>query len=121
MPPGRRDPARVQVADQYLATLAFDEQLAVTRQTLESAQASYRIVKLQFDTGTAPELTLQQAQSVVEQANANYAAQVRARAQAENGLVLLIGEPLPADLPPALPMGEQKIVADIPAALPSTC
>jgi len=29
--------------------------------------------------------------------------------------VLLIGEPLPADLPPALPMGEQKILADIPA------
>src|SRR6267378_1043233 len=108
-----------QVADQYLTTLAFDEQLAVTRQTLETAQASYTIVKLQFDTGTAPELTLQQALSVVEQANANYAAQVRARAQAENGLVLLIGEPLPADLPPALPMGEQKILADIPAGLPS--
>src|SRR5882672_4243822 len=108
-----------QVADQYLTTLAFDEQLAVTRQTLATAQASYTIVKLQFDTGTAPELTLQQALSVVEQANANYAAQVRARAQAENGLVLLIGEPLPADLPPALPMGEQKILADIPAGLPS--
>jgi len=108
-----------QVADQYLTTLAFDEQLAVTRQTLATAQASYTIVKLQFDTGTAPELTLQQALSVVEQANANYAAQVRARAQAENGLVLLIGELLPADLPPALPMGEQKILADIPAGLPS--
>ena len=108
-----------QVADQYLTTLAFDEQLAVTKQTLETAQASYKIVKLQFDTGTAPELTLQQAQSVVEQANANYAAQVRSRAQAENGLVLLVGEPLPADLPPALTMGQQKILADVPAGLPS--
>ncbi|HXL75679.1 MAG TPA: TolC family protein, partial [Burkholderiales bacterium] len=57
-----------QVADQYLTMLAFDEQLAVTRQTLETAQASYKIVKLQFDTGTAPELTLRQAQSIVEQA-----------------------------------------------------
>jgi len=108
-----------QVADQYLTMLALDEQMEVTRQTLETAQASYKIVKLRFDTGTAPELTLQQAQSVVEQANANYAAQVRARAQAENGLVLLIGQPLRADLPPGLPMNEEKILADIPAGLPS--
>ena len=108
-----------QVADQYLTMLAFDEQLAVTKQTLETAQASYKIVKLQFDTGTAAELTLRQSETVVEQANANDAALVRARAQAENGLVLLIGQPLPADLPPALPMGEEKILADIPAGLPS--
>jgi multidrug efflux system outer membrane protein len=108
-----------QVADQYLAMLALDEQLAVTRHTLETAQASYKIVKLQFDTGTAAELTLRQSETVVEQANANNAALVRARAQAENGLVLLIGQPLPADLPPALPMGEEKILADIPAGLPS--
>jgi multidrug efflux system outer membrane protein len=108
-----------QVADQYLTMLALDEQLAVTRQTLEAAQASYKIVKLQFDTGVGTELSLRQAETVVEQANANYAAQVRARAQAENGLVLLVGEPLPADLPPGSPMGAQKILADIPAGLPS--
>jgi multidrug efflux system outer membrane protein len=108
-----------QVADQYLTILALDEQLAVTRQTLETAQASYKIVKLQFDTGTGTELSLRQSETVVEQANVNYAAQQRARAQAENGLVLLIGQPLPADLPPPLPMGEQKILAEIPAGLPS--
>jgi multidrug efflux system outer membrane protein len=108
-----------QVADQYLALLAFDEQLAVTRQTLATAEESYKIVKLQFDTGTAPELSLQQALSVVELANANLAAQERARAQTENGLVLLLGQPLPADLAPAVPLGEQQILADIPAGLPS--
>jgi multidrug efflux system outer membrane protein len=108
-----------QVADQYLTMLAFDEQLAVTRQTLDTAQSSYKIVKLQFDIGTGTELSLRQSETVVEQANANYAAQLRARAQAENGLVLLLGQPLPADLPPALPMGAQKILADIPAGLPS--
>jgi multidrug efflux system outer membrane protein len=108
-----------QVADQYLLMLSFDEQLGVTRETLATAEASYKIVKLQFDTGTAPELSLQQALSVVEQANANLAAQTRARAQAENGLVLLLGRPLPADLPPAVPLDGQKILADIPAGLPS--
>jgi multidrug efflux system outer membrane protein len=108
-----------QVADQYLVLLAFDEQLAVTRQTLASAQTSYNIVKLQFDTGTAPELSLRQAQSIVEQANANLAAQVRARAQAENALVLLLGQPLPTDLPPAMALGDQHILADLPAGVPS--
>jgi len=34
-------------------------------------------------------------------------------------LVLLVGQPLPADLPAPLPMGEEKILADIPAGLPS--
>src|SRR6266850_3628547 len=99
--------------------LAFDEQLVVTRQTLAAAQESYKIVKLQFDTGTAPELSLQQSQSVVEQANANLAAQTRVRAQAENALVLLLGQPLPADLPPTMPLGEQRILADVPEGLPS--
>jgi len=108
-----------QVADQYLMVLSFDEQLAVTRNTLETAQASLKIVQLQFDTGTAPELSLQQSLSVVEQANANLAAQTRARAQAENGLVLLLGQPMPADLPPAVALGEQKVLTDIPAGLPS--
>ncbi len=108
-----------QVADQYLAMLAFDEQLAVTRETLATAQESYKIVRLQFDTGTAPELSLQQSQSVLEQANANLAAQLRFRAQAENALVLLLGQPLPADLPPAVRLNDQPILADVPAGLPS--
>ena len=108
-----------QVADQYLAILAYDEQLAVTHKTLETAQASYKIVQLQFDTGTVGELDLRLAQTVVEQAQANYSAQVRLRAQAENALVLLLGQPLPADLPPKVRLGEQPVLADIPAGLPS--
>jgi multidrug efflux system outer membrane protein len=60
-----------------------------------------------------------QAQTVVEQARANYSAEVRGRAQAENALVLLLGQPLPADLPPPVPLNSQTILADIPADLPS--
>ena len=32
---------------------------------------------------------------------------------------LLVGQPLPADLPPALPLDAQQIAADLPAGLPS--
>ena len=108
-----------QVADQYLTMLALDEQLAVTRQTLAAAQASYDIVKLRFDAGTGTELALRQAQSVVEQSNADLAAETRARAQAENALVLLLGQALPPDLPPVIPLVKQQILAEIPAELPS--
>ncbi|MGH8787817.1 MAG: efflux transporter outer membrane subunit [Cupriavidus necator] len=108
-----------EIADQYLTTLAYDEQLAVTQSTLETAQAAYKIVKLQFDTGTASELDLRLSETTVEQAQANYAAQVRLRAQAENALVLLVGQPLPPDLPAPVRLGDQPILTDLPAGLPS--
>src|SRR5258706_12988203 len=108
-----------QVADQYLTLLAFDEQLQITQGTAASARAWYDIVKLQFDTGTGTELALRQAQTVIELADASYAAQVRGRAQAENALVLLIGQPLPADLPPPVRLSSEAILADIPEGLPS--
>lgn len=108
-----------EIADQYLATLAYDEQLAVTQSTLETTQAAYKIVKLQFDTGTVSELDLRLSQTAVEQAQATHAAQVRLRAQAENALVLLVGQPLPPDLPAPVRLGDQPILADVPVGLPS--
>ncbi len=108
-----------QIADQYLTLLSFDELVAVTQRTLESAQTSYNLTSLQFHTGTGTELSLREAQTVVEQAKANYSADIRGRAQAENALVLLLGQALPADLPPPVPLEAQAILADIPAGLPS--
>ena len=108
-----------QVADQYLAMLADDEQLIVTRQTLATAQTSFKLIKLQFDTGTASELDMRLSETTLELAKANEAAQVRSRAQAENGLVLLLGQPMPFKLPPAVRLGDQPILTDIPAGLPS--
>jgi len=108
-----------EVADQYLTLLSYDELVAVTQQTLDTAQKSYDLTLLQFHTGTGTELAVSQAQTLVEQARANYSAEVRGRAQAENALVLLLGQPLPADLPPAVPLNSQTLLADIPAGLPS--
>src|SRR6202043_4257944 len=36
-----------------------------------------------------------------------------------NALVLLVGQPLPQDLPPLVPLSQQNILADVPAGLPS--
>jgi multidrug efflux system outer membrane protein len=108
-----------QVADQYLAMRAADEQLAVTRNTLASAQASQKLIALQYQVGTASELEFQQSQATVELAQSNLAAQQRARAQAENALVLLVGQPLPAGLPAPLAFDAPGMLADVPAGLPS--
>jgi multidrug efflux system outer membrane protein len=107
------------VADQYLTLLSDDALLQTTQDTLKTAQDSYNITKLQFETGTGSELDLRQAETVVQQALANQQAQARLRAQAENALVLLIGEPLPDDLPPGMLLDDQNLLTDIPAGLPS--
>ncbi|MEX3814054.1 efflux transporter outer membrane subunit [Paraburkholderia sp. BR13439] len=108
-----------QVANQYMTVLELDDLLKVTQNTLKTAQESFRITKLQFDNGTGSELDLRQAQTVVETASADLQTQTRLRAQADNALVLLIGEPLPADLPDGLPLNDQSLLTDIPAGLPS--
>jgi multidrug efflux system outer membrane protein len=108
-----------QVADQYLTMLAYDDLLKVTQDTLKTAQDSYNLTKLQFDNGTGSELDLRQAQTVVEQANANFQSEERLRAQSENALVLLLGEPMPDVLPLGLPLDSQNLLTDIPAGLPS--
>ncbi|MGH8142122.1 MAG: efflux transporter outer membrane subunit [Steroidobacteraceae bacterium] len=108
-----------QLADQYLTVRAYDGQLKVTRETLSSAEASYKLAKLQFDVGTGSELDLREAEGVTEQTRADLASETRLRAQAHNALILLVGEPLPADLPAALPLGQQGLLTDVPAGLPS--
>jgi len=44
---------------------------------------------------------------------------VQQRAEAQNALVLLVGEPIPEDLPAPLPLDAQAIVAELPAGVPS--
>jgi multidrug efflux system outer membrane protein len=107
-----------QIADQYLTVVAEDALLAVTENTITSARAAYDIVQQQFDAGIAAELDLRLAQTTVDQAEANHLAQTRDRAQAVNALVLLVGQPLPADLPAPLSL-DQQALATLPAGLPS--
>lgn len=108
-----------EVATQYLAMLGNDDQLAATKATLENAEQSYQITKLSFDNGIATELDLQQSQGILEQASASFEAYTRARAQDENALELLIGQPLPDDLPAGKPLSAQNLITDVPVGLPS--
>lgn len=107
------------VANAYLGLLADDELLRVTRETLNTRQESLRLTQLKYDHEAASLLDLSSAQSLLEAAKASLAQQTRQRALDENALVLLLGQPLPTDLPAALDMASQGLVADLPAGVPS--
>ncbi len=107
------------VATAYLALLADDELLAVTRQTLATREDSTRLTKLRFDNGASSELDYRQSESLLEGAHVALAQSLRQRALDENALQLLVGQPLPADLPAPLPLDDWQLSADLPAGLPA--
>lgn len=116
------------VANSWLALLADDELLAVTRQTLATREESLKLTQLKFDNGASSELDLRQAQSLLEGARVVLAQQLRQRALDENALALLLGQPAPNDALPASAAAPSSIgssalaetvLPDLPAGLPS--
>lgn len=107
------------VANIYLSLLADDELLALTRQTLEGREESFKLTKLKFDHGVASGLDYQQARTLVEGARVTLAQLQRQRALDEDALVLLVGQPLPAALPAGAPLGAATLGPELPAGLPS--
>ena len=107
-----------EVAGAYFTVLADRELLRLTEETLKSDTASYELTKLQLDGGTATALAARQAETAVDTARANLIQFTRQEAQDENALVLLLGQPMPTDLPPR-GLDEEVLVADLPAGLPS--
>ena len=108
-----------EVASGYLTVLADQALLKITRDTLASETTSYNLTNLMFQHGTTTLLSLRQAETAVDTARANLALYTRQAAQDQNALVLLLGEPMPADLPPGRSLDEQGLLSDLPAGLPS--
>jgi outer membrane protein, multidrug efflux system len=108
-----------EVASAYLAVLADETILKVTRQTLESQTASYDLTQKSLDAGTTTALALRQAGTTVDTARANLAAYARQAAQDRNTLMLLIGVPLPADLTFSTDINAENLSAELPVGVPS--
>ncbi len=107
------------VATAYLSVLADDELLRVTRQTLVTREDGSRLTKLRFDNGATSELDYRQAESLLEGARVSLAQSLRQKALDENALRLLVGQPLPEDLPAPRPLDRSQLAGDVPAGLPS--
>jgi multidrug efflux system outer membrane protein len=72
-----------------------------------------------LDVGDTTLLTVRQVEQTVDNAKANCALYTRQLAQDENALTLLLGMAIPADLPPGRGLNDQRLLADLPAGLPS--
>jgi len=107
-----------EVAGNYLTLAADKELLKIARDTFESQQASYNLIKRRFEAGASSELDLRQAQTSVDSARVDIARFTSQVAQDENALALVIGSPIPAEL---LPEGFSEITAlkEFSAGLPS--
>ncbi len=105
------------VAQAWMGLGADERSLRLAQDTLTSREASLQLVALRLEHGAASELDVRLAQSLVQGARVSLAQLQRQRAQDENALVLLLGQPLapaqaallgaeaPAISLPALPAG----------------
>ncbi len=108
-----------EVASAYLAILADETILKVTRETLDAQTQSYTLIKKSLEAGTTTELALRQAATTVDTARANLAAYTRQSAQDRNALMLLLGASIPQDIRFSSDLDAQTLSADLPVGIPS--
>lgn len=107
-----------EVANDYLALAADRERLKLAHETLESQQASYRLIQSRFTEGASSELDLRQAQTSVDAARVDVARYTNLAAQDENLLTLVVGAQVPTEL---LPNGFDAVgtLRELAAGVPS--
>lgn len=108
-----------EVAAQYLATRALDDEVALARRTLETVESAYALTRRTYDAGRSSELDVRTAEAQVQTARVALSSASLERARADHALALLVGQPLPQDLPPATPLEAQGFLAELPAGVPS--
>lgn len=108
-----------EVSGVYLQLIANKELLDITRATYKNRRGQYELVRNKFNSGVASQLEVSQAQSIMEEARSNVARYETMVGQTENSLALLIGGPLPPDMPDVRRLSKVEMLADIPEGLPS--
>lgn len=106
------------VANAWFTLEADRQQLSLTEQTLKTYQDSYDLTQRSVDAGAASAIDLSQAKTALDGAKVVQAQYRRQVAQDNNALVLLLGAPIPADLPEGLPL-TSTLLTEVPAGLPS--
>uniref|UniRef100_UPI0008322C81 efflux transporter outer membrane subunit n=1 Tax=Sphingobium sp. CCH11-B1 TaxID=1768781 RepID=UPI0008322C81 len=102
------------------ATLAADQDLlALSRQTVASAQRTLELTRSLNGAGLAGKLDVRQAETTVEQAASDVAANITQVAQDRNALNLLVGAPVEDMLLPSGLAALTQGIATVPAGLSS--
>jgi multidrug efflux system outer membrane protein len=108
-----------EVASNYLTLAADRERLKLAKETLESQETSYRLIRSRYDAGISSALDLNQARTSVESARVDIARYTTLTAQDENALNLVVGSPVPSELLPAALSETLTALKDLPPGLPS--
>lgn len=108
-----------QVAEAYFRYRTAAELESLMQKTLDSRQNTLNLVQARYDSGVASALDLTQARAQLETVRADLAAIRRMQSQAENALQLLLGTPIPQDLPAPTVFGKGQLIERVPAGLPS--
>jgi len=108
-----------EVGAAYLAVLADQTLLDITRETLKSQTESYELTQRMFSAGTTTELALRQAESTVDTARASLAQYNRQLAQDRDALQLLLGAPIPDGIDVSGGLDRGTAVAELEEGIPS--
>jgi len=108
-----------EVAVQYLTLSALDEQLGLLQETLKSVESYYELVDKSYQFGNSSALDLRLAQTQVQSTKVAIANFERQRAQAQDALVLLVGQSVPSDLSAPMPLENEGLIEDLPVGLSS--
>lgn len=84
---------QAEVARSYFALRAVDAEVALVSGTVEAYRGSLQLTERRFAAGDLPELDVARARSELAATEAEVLALQRQRAQLENALALLLGEP----------------------------
>lgn len=107
------------VADAYLEQRLAQEQAQLTERTLDDWRQSLALTERLHTAQQRSGIDLAQARGQVATAEADLQARERALRLAHNNLELLVGAPLPADLPDGAALSQQPVLTTLPAGLPS--
>ena len=108
-----------EVATAYVAVLADQTLLDITRDTLKSQEDSYALTQKMFNGGTTTELALRQAETTVDTARANLAQYNRQQALDRDALQLLLGAPIPDGIDFSEGLNRGNMVAELEEGIPS--
>nr|WP_315593976.1 efflux transporter outer membrane subunit [uncultured Cupriavidus sp.] len=108
-----------EIASAYLTWQADQQLLKLSQDTLKLQEDAAEMVSRSKKAGGMAEIDMHRTRTQVETARVDVEQYTRQVAQDENALGLLIGGPLPADLPAPQPFDNSSFVAELPSGLPS--
>jgi len=108
-----------EVANAWLTLAADKERLALARNTLETRQKSYELIRRTFEVGVGSALDVRQAETLMEGSRADVARYTAQEAKDANALALITGTPVSANLLPTKLSDAVSAITEVPAGVPS--